>query len=281
MCGILGGNVKKWDYQKGIEAIKHRGPDNQKIMEFNLCTLAFARLSIMDLSDRAMQPLVSADNNVVILFNGEIYGFRELKRELEKKYFFRTSSDTEVILYAYIEYGDKFIDLIDGMYAIAIYDRRIEQVKLYRDRYGIKPLYYMQQGESFAFASELKAILSASDDKSCFKIDNTAVYDFLAYQYIPEPKSLYKNIYKLEPATFLFYDLYNKKIIKKGKYWKLRVNTKKHGNKNKQDILEHIRYLIHKSVARQMIADVPVGTFLSGGVDSSIISYECRSRLRR
>lgn len=277
MCGILGGNVKNWNYQKGIEAIKHRGPDNQKVMEFNLCALAFARLSIMDLNDRAMQPFISADNNVVILFNGEIYGFQELKAELEKKYTFRTSSDTEVILYAYIEYGNKFIDLIDGMYAIALYDRRTEQVKLYRDRYGIKPLYYMQQDEKFAFASELKAILNACDDKSSFKVDNTALYDYLAYQYIPEPKTLYKNIYKLEPATFLFYDLHNRKIIKKGRYWKIHVNTKKHGNRSKKEILEHTRYLIHKSVERQMVADVPVGTFLSGGVDSSIISYECRT----
>lgn len=276
MCGILGGNIKEWNYQRGIESIKHRGPDAQRVVEYDLCTLGFARLSIMDLSERAMQPLPSEDGNVIVLFNGEIYGFQELRKQLKQKYQFRTTSDTEVILYAYIEYGDNFIDLIDGMYAIAIYDRRIEQLRLYRDRYGIKPLYYMYQGNKFAFASELKAFVNASNDSSEFHIDNTALYDYLAYQYIPEPKSLYKNVYKLEPATSLFYDLKKKRIVKKQQYWKLRVNTSKHGHTDRNEVLEHVRYLIGESVKRQMIADVPVGTFLSGGVDSSIISYECR-----
>lgn len=276
MCGILGGTIKRWDYKKGIEAIKHRGPDLQRVVEYESCILGFARLSIMDLSDRAMQPFASDDGMVILLFNGEIYGFQELRAALQKKYAFRTTSDTEVILCAYLEYGNKFIDLLDGMFAIAIYDRRVEQFKLYRDRYGIKPLYYMVKDGSFAFASELKAIIEACGDRSFFKIDNTAVYDYLAYQYIPEPKSLYRDIYKLEPAMSLFYDLRTRKVIKKEKYWKLHVNTSVHGKRKREEVLDHIRYLISQSVKRQMIADVPVGTFLSGGVDSSIVSYESR-----
>lgn len=275
MCGILGGNIKGWNYKKGIEVIKHRGPDGQMVKDYGICILGFARLAIMDLSEKAMQPLESSDGNVVILFNGEIYGFKKLRNILLKKYDFRTTSDTEVILYAYMEYGDKFIDLIDGMFAIVIYDRRTQQLKLYRDRYGIKPLYYLYQGGKFAFTSELKGFLAACDDESQFKIDNTAIYDYLAYQYIPEPKSMYKDIYKLEPATYIHYDLKEKKIIKKGEYWKLHVNTKAHGSRKRGEVLEDVRELIRKSVERQMIADVPVGTFLSGGVDSSIVSYEC------
>ena len=113
MCGILGGNNKNWDYKKGIESISHRGPDAQQIEEFNDCTLAFARLAIMDLSKNGMQPMTSTDGNVTIVFNGEIYGYTSLKRELEKKFHFRSSADTEVILNAYMEYGDNFIDKID------------------------------------------------------------------------------------------------------------------------------------------------------------------------
>ena len=275
MCGIMGGNIKEWNYQKGIERIRHRGPDGRKVLQFEECTLAFTRLAIMDLSDRAMQPLESPDGNVVLLFNGEIYGFDTLRNQLKQKYHFTTTSDTEVILYAYIEYGDTFIDYIDGMFAIVIYDKREQLLKLYRDRYGIKPLYYLYRNQQFAFASELKAFVAAIDGNSTFVIDKTAIYDYLAYQYIPEPKSLYQNIYKLEPATYLYYDLKRKKIIKKAKYWNLRINTKAHGNKKRREVLDDIRELVHISVKKQMIADVPVGVFLSGGVDSSAVSYEC------
>ncbi len=275
MCGILGGNIKKWNYQEGIQRISHRGPDGQKVIEYDDCTLAFTRLAIMDLSTRAMQPLESPDKNVVILFNGEIYGFNKLRNQLQQKYHFMTTSDTEVILYAYMEYGDAFIDYIDGMFAIAIYDKREGFLKLYRDRYGIKPLYYLYKNREFAFASELKAFIAANGGDDGFTIDKTAIYDYLAYQYIPEPKSLYQDIYKLEPATYLHYDLKRKKVVKKGKYWNLRINTKAHGNKKKADVLDDIRQLVYNSVKKQMIADVPVGVFLSGGVDSSVISYEC------
>lgn len=276
MCGILGGNIKNWNYQNGIEAIRHRGPNDQKVVSYHACTLGFARLSIMDLSEAAMQPFATTDGNVVILFNGEIYGFQKLRKKLSEKYDFRTTSDTEVILYAYMEYGNNFINLIDGMFAIVIYDKRVEQLKLYRDRYGVKPLYYLYKNDKFAFTSELKGFMAACNNKSEFQIDNTSIYDYLAYQYIPEPKSMYKDVFKLEPASYLFYDLRKKKIVKKGNYWHLHVSTRAHGGRKKSDILEDIRFLIKQSVEKQMVADVPVGTFLSGGVDSSIISYECK-----
>lgn len=274
MCAILGGNIESWDYQSGIDVMKHRGPDAQKVNKYINCTLAFARLSILDLTMSAMQPMVSEDGQTVILLNGEIYGFDILRNKLKKKYKFNTTCDTEVILYAYKEYGDKFIDYIDGMYAIVIYDIKEEVLKIYRDRYGIKPLYYYYSGHEFAFASELKAFIAAGNKKEKWEVDNTAVYDYLFCGYIPEPKSLYKNVYRLEPANYLIYDLREKKIIKKERYWRLHVNSNAHGKKNHQSIIEDIRYLIAQSVKEQMVADVKVGTYLSGGIDSSIITYE-------
>lgn len=275
MCGILGGNIADWDYRRGIECMRHRGPDGYKVCKYKECSLGFTRLAIMDLSENAMQPFETEDGNVVILFNGEIYGFQSLRSKLKRKYHFKTSSDTEVILYAYMEYGNDFIEYIDGMFAIVIYDKRIEQIKLYRDRYGIKPLYYLYKEQHFAFASELKAFIGANGDNKDFQIDKTAIYDYLVYQYIPEPKSVYKDIYKLEPATYIYYDLKKKRIVKKAKYWRLEVCTKAHGNKRKADILDDVRELIKNAVQKQMVADVPVGTFLSGGVDSGVVSYEC------
>lgn len=273
MCGILGGNNPKWDYMAGITSMKHRGPDDQKITHYKDFTLAFARLSIMDLSIRAMQPMDSEDGRVHIVFNGEIYGFQNLKKDLEKKFEFKTTSDTEVILNAYLDFGDSFIDYIDGMFAIVIYDEREGKLKLFRDRVGIKPLYYYYDGKNFAFSSELKGILELCKNIK-FEIDYTAVYDYLMYQYIPEPKSLYKNVYKLCPAHVLIFDCGKKEIIKNCKYWKLHVNSGYDRRHSKGEIQEHLKYLIQESIREQLIADVPVGTFLSGGVDSSIVTYE-------
>lgn len=273
MCGFLGGNNTAWNFEAGLESIVHRGPDGKKICRYDDITLAFARLSVIDLSNRAMQPMDSADGRVHVVFNGEIYGFEQLKQDLSKEYDFRTTSDTEVILYAYLKYGENFVNYIDGMFAIAILDERDGTIHLFRDRAGIKPLYYFYDGKNFAFSSELKGIEQACSTIS-FALDYTALYDFLFYQYIPEPKSMYKNVYKLQPAHQLTFRIRDKKIIQKKKYWKLRVNTRVEQKRKTKDIQEQLRHLIKKSVKEQMIADVPVGTFLSGGVDSSVITYE-------
>lgn len=273
MCGILGGNKPEWNYEAGISAILHRGPDGQSIKKEKAFTMAFARLAIMDLSEKAMQPMTSADQKVSIVFNGEIYGFTILKNELEKKYEFRTTSDTEIILYAYIEYGDRFIDKIDGMFSIAIYDKSLAQVKLFRDRAGIKPLYYFYDGDNFAFSSEIKALCATCENIN-FELDHTAIYDYLFYQYIPEPKSMYKNIYKLPAAYMLSFDIHSKKIVNREHYWKLKVNSGIDSRRNPLALQENLKYLLEKSVRDQMVADVPVATYLSGGIDSSIITYE-------
>ena len=153
-------------------------------------------------------------------------------------------------------------------------DFRTQELKLFRDRAGIKPLYYYYHNDRFAFASELKAIMATCTDVD-FQVDYTALYDYLFYKYIPTPKTLYQNCYKLPAGTKLVYSLKERRIIKKDKYWKLHVNTSVGRKRRKEDIEEAIRYFIAKSVKEQMIADVKVGTYLSGGIDSSIISYEC------
>lgn len=274
MCGICGGNDKNRDYENALDIIGHRGPDGERVVQFSNVTLGFCRLSIIDLSDTAMQPMTSADGKVHIIFNGEIYGYKKLREKLQKKnYFFRSKSDTEVILAMYLLYGEDFIEYIDGMFAIVIYDERIEKLYLYRDRAGIKPLYYYLENGHFLFASELKAIkrMLYADE---VKTNKSALYDFFSYGYVPEPKSIYKNIYKLKPANCLVFDLQRNKIEKYYEYWKLKVNANKKSRRKKEDIQEEYCYLVNKSVRDQLVSDVPVGIFFSGGVDSSIIGWE-------
>ncbi len=273
MCGILGGTVKSWDYKKGIDSIFHRGPDAVKVLSLNNITLAFTRLAVRDLTDNGMQPMVSSDGNVYLVCNGEIYGYELLKKELQLKYHFKSNSDTELIMNAYLEYGDNFVDKIDGMFAIAIYDTRCEQIKLFRDRTGIKPLYYYYGRDGFAFSSELKALENANNSMK-WQIDETAIYDYLYYYYIPEPKTMYRNVKRLRPGRKLIYDVSKSSIISNERYWQLKVNQTVDRLRTQEDINSELRYLIEKSVKDQLVADVPVGTFLSGGIDSSIITYE-------
>lgn len=274
MCGILGGNNPAWKYNKAIECMRHRGPDGIRVISLEDFTLAFARLSIIDLSEQGMQPMFSMDNQVGIVFNGEIYGYQKIKNDLiQRGYRFCSESDTEVVLNAYLEWGEQFIHKIDGMFGIVIYDNRDKLIKLYRDRIGIKPLYYFYDGKNFGFSSELKGISSMCDTIS-FEIDCTAIYDYLNYSYIPESKTYLKNVFKLLPGYHLIFDLRRCCIIKNAAYWKLKVNGIQGIQRKQKDLIEELRHLMTESVKEQMIADVPVGTFLSGGVDSSIVTYE-------
>lgn len=274
MCGILGGNNARWNYRDGIESMRHRGPDGIKICSLQDFTLAFARLAIIDLSENGMQPMFTKDGQIGVVFNGEIYGYQKLRNNLIKSgYQFKSESDTEVVLNAYLEWGEDFISKIDGMYGMAIYDMRERKVKLYRDRVGIKPVYYFYDGANFGFSSELKGILKMCDN-ILFQVDNTALYDYFNYLCIPAPKTYYKNIYKLMPGHQLVFDIRSRQIIQNDAYWKMHINTRKGRQKKQSDLTEELLELIQQSVREQMIADVPVGTFLSGGVDSSIITYE-------
>jgi len=270
MCGIVGGTNPEWPYAAAVNTLRHRGPDAQKVVHPGMITLGFARLAIIDLSESANQPMSSTDGNVWVVFNGEVYGFQKVRQNLEAAGCqFETQSDTEVVLQAYLTWGDKFIDRLDGMFAIGIYDRRDEKLRLYRDRPGIKPLYYFWDGNEFAFASELKAIEQLCADTS-LKVDNTAIYDFLTYRYVPAPKTLYRSVCKLPPAHLLVFDVHNKCVENVSRYWELRPDRFRNGITT-NEAGEQLRQLIEASVGEQLVADVPVGCFLSGGMDSSVV----------
>ena len=271
MCGILGGTNRQWDYRSAIATIHHRGPDANDVVNLDHVTLAFSRLSIIDLTSFADQPMSSSDQDIWVVFNGEVYDYLSVKRELVQRGFqFKTHSDTEVLMNAYYAWGDKFVEYIDGMFAAAIYDKRVNKLKLFRDRVGIKPLYYFYDGHQFAFSSELKGLQKLLE-KECLEIDPTAAYDYLTYLYVPEPKTLYKKVYKLPPAHQLTLDLSSNSIEAIFNYWSLQVDQ--------QDIsidraCDELRDVISRAVKSQMISDVPVGFFLSGGMDSSVVVAE-------
>jgi asparagine synthase (glutamine-hydrolysing) len=214
--------------------------------------------------------MIAPDGASWIVFNGEIYGYRVLRTTLIKHgHTFLTDSDTEVALHAYLEWGESFIDRIDGMFAIVIFDARTQKLKLYRDRPGIKPLYYFYDGRRFAFASELKALEKALSPSE-LEIDPTACYDFLGYRYVPAPKTLYKRCFKLPPAHELTYTPATGVLDPPRRFWRLPVPDEPR-KPSLDQCCEELRALIASSVAEQMIADVPLGFFLSGGVDSSVV----------
>jgi asparagine synthase (glutamine-hydrolysing) len=272
MCGIFGfTNFKKRELEKARESLhtlEHRGPDQWNDYFDDNIYMGHQRLSILDLSEHGKQPMISTDDNVIISVNGEIYNFLELKKELENKYIFKSTSDSEVVLCGYIEWGiDKLLEKIDGMYAISIYDKEKEELFLVRDRTGIKPLYYGNINNKISWASELKAIEKFYEKENTLEYDYTAFYDFLTYLYIPTPKSMYKHVYKLEPAHYLKIDTKNN-TFEKTQYWQLKIQK---CNDNIETAKKKIYDLVKESVDEQMVADVPVGFFLSGGMDSSTI----------
>lgn len=272
MCGIFGfTGYKKNQLVKAREALNilsHRGPDQWSDYNDESLYIGHQRLSILDLSEFGKQPMISPHKNVIIAINGEIYNFLALRKELEKKYTFQSTSDSEVILYGYIEWGiDSLVERIDGMYAISIYDKKTNELYLIRDRAGIKPIYYSVLRQQFLWASELKAIEKFYEDDKVLNYDYTALFDFLTYRFIPTPKSKYQNVFKLEPGHYIKVDTKTNNY-KKTKYWELKVNTC-HDDIN--TAIQTIETLIKESVNEQMIADVPVGFFLSGGMDSSAV----------
>jgi len=269
MCGIFGHKIEgNINLEKSIASLKtlvHRGPDQQNFYYDDKVFIGHCRLSILDLSNNGKQPMESED--CIITVNGEIYNYIELKKELELKYNFKSQSDSEIILHGFKEWGlYDLIKRIDGMYSIVIYDKKKKQIHLIRDRYGIKPLYYRIKNNDFIWASELKAIKYQIKNED-LEIDNTAIYDYLTYLYIPTPKTLYKDVYKLTPAHVLSFDLAtNESTITK--YWELNTTEKPISIENATKL---VKTLINNSVKEQMISDVPIGFFLSGGIDSSIV----------
>lgn len=273
MCGILGGSKPDWNFASALKSMRSRGPDSQQISRHTDLTLGFVRLAVRDLSPNADQPMTDQTTGQVrIVFNGELYGYETVRQQLlESGFQFRGTSDTEVALNAYLHWGPNFVERIDGMFALAIHDDRTKQLHLYRDRAGIKPLYYLHQGQRIAFGSELNAIESLIDDQS-LTVDETALYDFAVLGYIPAPKSVYREVQQLQPAYRRSIDVRTGQTLYHGAYWKLPVEADSRITPEQAQV--QVRALLNRSVTEQLQADVPVGCFLSGGIDSSIVAAE-------
>ena len=270
MCGICG--ISFSDPQKPVSegllhdmcaTIVHRGPDDEGVFAFRNTGIGMRRLSIIDLST-GHQPQFNEDGSIAIVFNGEIYNYRELRQELIKKgHRFKTDSDTESIIHAYEEFGTDCLQRLNGMFGFAIFDQRKNEIFIARDRIGIKPLYYYFDDRVFAFGSEIKPILQIEGiDRS---IDAQALNLFLTYEYIPAPYSIFRRIRKLRPGHFLIYRPHE---IRTEKYWDLEF----HPNGRKvEDLEEELRELLRDAVRLRLVSDVPLGAFLSGGIDSSTV----------
>lgn len=268
MCGIYGQiaqfEIDERTAQLATDSLRHRGPDERGVWVGGSVFLGMRRLSIIDLAG-GQQPIWNEDQTCCIVFNGEIYNFLDLRPELEAKgHVFRTRSDTEVILHAYEEWGTDCLKRLNGMFAIAIWDKPRNRLFLARDRIGEKPLYYYHDGGRLVFGSEIKAILA--DPTIPREINPRGLSNFLAFGHAIAPETMYRNIRKLLPGHYLL--AHDGKIEIK-EYWDVGSEPQLAGSED--EYAERILALTDDSVRRRMIADVPVGAFLSGGVDSSAI----------
>ena len=267
MCGILGQisnkNIDEKIFYNELFKLNHRGPDDNGIFIDKNVALGHTRLSIIDLSDLAHQPMISECGRYIVVYNGEIYNYKDIKKDLEKKgYFFRSHSDTEVILNGFIEYKEEISDRLNGMFAIAIYDKLSKELFLLRDRSGMKPLYYFKNYQNFVFSSELKCLVGYS------KIYNIeAKILFLLLGYVPEPLTIYDKISSFPAGHYAFFKDGQLKFYKFDEY-KFEPKIKK----PYREIISDIRTLFNQSIQRHLISDAPLGIFLSGGVDSSLLT---------
>lgn len=285
MCGIAGVIDPKIE-EKGVvtremvSRIFHRGPDEDGFFIDENVALGMRRLSIIDLST-GKQPIWSQDKKKLIFFNGEIYNYLELREELlAKGHIFDTQGDTEVILHMFEEYGEKMLPRLRGMFTFCIYNIETSTIFIARDFFGIKPLYYLmsnptshtsseakQDRRVIAFSSEIKSFLSFPGFKAL--VNDSAVYNYLSFQYNPLDETFFKNVYKLPPAHYMRINVINGDVEIK-KYWSFEIEQNE--ELNEEETSQKIYQTVRDSVAHHMIADVPVGSFLSGGVDSSIIA---------
>ena len=269
ICGIYNGQsgepVSGQLLERMTGSISHRGPDDSGAYLDGPLGLGFARLSIIDLSG-GHQPMTNETGDIWLVFNGEIWNYKELRKELiGKGHQFRTNSDTETIVHAYEEYGVDCVARLHGMFGFAIWDASRRRLLLARDRAGKKPLYYTRANGSFIFGSEIKALLHHPDVKR--QADPQALADFLSVRYVPGPATLFANIYKVLPGHWLLYENDN---IREECYWDYSFGQTE--RRPIEEYIQDIRQHVRRAIEERMIADVPVGAFLSGGVDSSIVT---------
>ena len=274
MCGIAGqvklnGIVSMQHCVLMTDAIKHRGPDDAGVYinESKTATLGHRRLSFLDLGPAGHQPLTNEDSTLWITYNGEVYNYLELREELEKYgHIFRSHTDTEVIIHGYEQWGYDVVNHLKGMFAFGIWDDKKKELFLARDRFGIKPLYYYYQNGNFVFGSEIKAI--KANPEVTTTLDHSSFADYFVYRYVPGPKSIWKEVKKIPIASYLV--LKEDGLVIEKEYWKIPFDDKIIPDK---EAIEKFDDLLLNSVKTHARSDVPVGSFLSGGYDSSAIVY--------
>ena len=278
MCGIVG--KVNFDPEKPVhasqirrmaDALRHRGPDDGGVWTDGNVGLGHRRLSIIDLSANGRNPMCNEDGTVWITFNCEIYNFQDLRPKLEKAgHKFRSRSDTEVILHLYDEVGVKCVNELRGMFAFAIWDSRSQTLLLARDRLGVKPLHYSVTSSALLFGSEIKALLSSNEIDAAS--DSVSLHQFLLWQCIPSPRTAFRDIKKLPPASILIWQ--PGKEISISQYWEL--DCSKQLDDSIDEVSEQVRSLVQEATELRLIADVPVGIFLSGGIDSACVLAAAR-----
>lgn len=270
MCGIVGftNGIDNSNavLDKMMDRIRHRGPDAEGKYIDSGIALGHRRLSIIDVSSQGDQPIFNEDKSMVIVFNGEIYNYSEIRQELVGKgHVFRTNTDTEVLIHGYEQYGEKILDRLRGMFSFVIWDKNKKELFGARDFFGIKPMYYAIMGKTFMFGSEIKSFLEHPDFKK--ELNPDALENYLTFQYSPTNETFFKNVYKLPPAHYF--------VLRNGKfeahrYWDVHFNED--NSKGLDEWVEKISDTFHNSVEAHKIADVEVGSFLSSGVDSSYVA---------
>ncbi len=274
MCGILG--VIQLD-QRGVEprhlermagVLRHRGPDDAGVFVHGSVGLGHRRLKIIDLSAAARQPMGNEDGTIWVTYNGEIYNFVELRDELLRRgHIFASRSDSEVIVHAYEEWGERCVERFNGMFAYALWDGREGRLLLVRDRLGVKPLFYYVDEDKLLFASEIKAILQYPHVDTA--LDSSAVYDYFSLNYVPAPKTPFARVRALLPGHWLAVHDGQIKLVQ---YWDIAFSNS-HRTGRGEEYIEQILELLQDAVRRRLVADVPLGAFLSGGIDSSAITF--------
>lgn len=278
IAGIAGHDINQPTYRSAIQqmtdALAHRGPDAEGIWNDAHCFLGHRRLSIIDLSAAGNQPLISQDGRYTLVYNGELYNYRELKLELQRAqhgsgqlpYFFKTNTDTEVILAAYLRWGIECLQRFNGMFAFAIWDTQEQRLLVVRDRLGVKPLYYHFKDNVLSFASEIRSLMRSG--LTAKKASAASLAEYVQYATVHAPNTILEDVFILMPGTILEY---RQGVVTMSEYWNINKHTKTIGDLSYEDTCKSINHLLTASVERRLVADVPFGAFLSGGIDSSAI----------
>src|SRR5437870_11141592 len=270
MCGIAGfidversrDNAEQL-IDRMCRVIRHRGPDDQGVWVDDGVALGMRRLAIIDLAG-GHQPIFNEDQSILVVFNGEIYNYQQLQKELQERgHHFQTNSDTEAIVHAYEEYGDECVRHLRGMFTFAIWDRNRQHLLAARDRFGKKPLNYYWDGQRLIFGSEIKSILEAGIPR---EVNHIALDEYLVYRCVPAPNTLFKGVMKLPPAHLLVYE---NGQMRTNRYWELPFTPT--CKDDEATAIERTRILLKDAVEVRLMSDVPLGAFLSGGIDSSIV----------